>query len=134
MPPAGPRIRKRRQTQQNKSATRRRTHTVCTGGRNRGHGGSQPPRASWWQQGFRSFLCLNQTLDTRVGTGGCLKAPNYSGCFTLSYPTADRVCVFLPRAWIYNLESEQHTFQPPNFDPRKTSAKFRQSTTFPPEF
>lgn len=135
MPPAGPRIRKRRQKQPNKSVTRRRTHVVCTGGRSRGPRGNQPLRASWWQQSFRSFLrphpdSGHQGWDWRVPEGTEL----HSGCFILSYPTANRVCVFLPWVWFYNLESEQHAFQPPNFDPRKTAAKFRQTTTFPPKF
>ena len=99
------------------------------------HGGSQPLRASWWQQSFSCFLCPHpdsghQGWDWRVPEGTKL----HSGCFILSYPTANRVCVFLPWVWFYNLESEQHTFQPPNFDPGKTAAKFRQTTTFPPEF
>lgn len=99
------------------------------------HGGNQPLRISWWQQSFSCFLCPqpdsgHQGWDWWVPEGTKL----HSECFILSYPTANRVCVFLPWLWFYNLESEQHTFQPPNFDPRKTAAKFRQTTTFPPEF
>lgn len=98
VPPAGPESGKDNKSSRTGVWQGGDTHGVHRRQKQRTTGAANRPGSPGGSRASVASSALNQTLDTRgwdwwVPEGTKL----HSGCFILSYPTANRVCVFLPR-------------------------------------